>query len=137
KSKNDSEQEEVLIKNSTFSRPVESKPSDSPAETKNEPAATQQTSDFSNRKGVKTVGKIDLDNLNQRTKPDKNKPAAEVKEEVKATPERAVEKEPAEAPSAEVAKPAEEIAKAEAPKTKKEEPAAVAEPTKKEEPTPA
>ncbi len=67
------ETEEVLIKNSTFGPPA-AKEQD---KADNQPS---ESTDFSNRKGVKVVGKIDLDNLNQRTKPDKNKPADKPKE---------------------------------------------------------
>jgi len=77
----ESEAEEVLIKNSTFSPPAETRskeqekyPQEVPSEDK--PSTAKET-DFSNRKGVKVVGKIDLDNLNQRTKPEKEKPKEE------------------------------------------------------------
>jgi len=78
-----SETEEVLIKNSTFSPP----PS---VEAKNKIQEKQPVSDVQDdktdnsntetRKGVKVVGKIDLDNLNHRTKTEKAKPAVEQEE---------------------------------------------------------
>lgn len=72
--------EEILIKNSTFSPPVE------PAkEEKETPQKTEKDEDSSvTHKGVKVVGKIDLDSLKQRGKPNKPKreePSNDKKEE--------------------------------------------------------
>jgi len=117
KSSKETEPEEVLIKNSTFSPPVEPKSKEqenSPQEgSSEEKAPITQESDFSNRKGVKVVGKIDLNNLNQRTKPDKAKP----KEERQAEKELEPEVKPTPAPEV---KQAEEI-KQETPQTPEKE----------------
>src|SRR5690554_5314162 len=87
------ETEEVLIKNSSFGPPA-AKEQD---KADNQPS---ESTDISNRKGVKVVGKIDLENLNQRTKPDKNKPTDKPEE---SKPEPKIESAP-------------EVAKAEEPK---------------------
>src|SRR5690606_6199831 len=92
------ETEEVLIKNSSFGPPV-AKEQDKAEKQPSEPT------DISNRKGMKVVGKIDLDNLNQRTKPEKNKQAEKVEEssiepETKPLSEAAKTEEPKEVPAA-------------------------------------
>ena len=88
----DFEQEEILIKNvNPFTPPAVEKPK---AETQ-EPVATEPKSDESALPGVKVVGKINLDDLNSKTRPDKKSPepekpvaipapAAKVEEPVKA-----------------------------------------------------
>ncbi|TCK82817.1 translation initiation factor IF-2 [Albibacterium bauzanense] len=88
-----SETEEVLIKNSTFSPPSVEKNKEQenlPLSTTTEEDKAEDT-EASTRKGVKVVGKIDLKNLNQRTKPEKAKPSTEQVEkenkvELKPTP---------------------------------------------------
>src|SRR5690606_9743404 len=92
----ETETEEVLIKNSTFSPPAETKTTEQEQSSQEKPSeqktSTQET-DFSNRKGVKVVGKIDLNNLNQRTKPEKAKPKEEEKP-AESVPEAKVSPEP-------------------------------------------
>ena len=114
----DFEQEEILIKNvSTYTPPplVVEKPKPAPAE----PVAEQPKADDVALPGVKIVGKINLDDLNPKVRPDKKpaeteKPVAQVQPEPK-TPQVA------------------ELVKAQEPK-----PEPVAEPVKEiEKPTPA
>jgi len=108
KSASETETEEILIKNSTFSPPAETKDKEeqSPQEDPSEGKPNTQETDFSNRKGVKVVGKIDLNNLNQRTKPEKTKPKEEKPieniSEVKASPAPEVKEMPKVEPIAEV-----------------------------------
>src|SRR5690606_5734896 len=92
-SNKETETEEILIKNSTFSPPAETKNKEQSSKEKEEPSEEKSNTpeaDFSNRKGVKVVGKIDLNNINQRTKPEKAKPKEEKPieniPEVKASP---------------------------------------------------
>jgi translation initiation factor IF-2 len=67
------EQEEILIKNaSSYAPPAVEKPKPAPAE----PVADQPKADDGSLPGVKVVGKINLDDLNSKTRPDK-KPEAE------------------------------------------------------------
>ena len=131
--KNDSEQEEILIKNTGSSLSIEKTPE--PAENEVKAAAKAEDSTTSTP-GVKIVGKIDLDSLNSKTRPDKRNKEEQVspapiapKEEVPEAPvsvkEPEVEK-PApvkEEPKKEVPVPA-PVAKAEEPKAElpKEEP---------------
>ncbi|MHB1177543.1 MAG: translation initiation factor IF-2 [Daejeonella sp.] len=70
----DFEQEEILIKNisSYTPPPAIEKPKPAPAE----PVAEQPKPDDGTLRGVKVVGKINLDDLNSKTRPDK-KPEAE------------------------------------------------------------
>jgi len=76
----DFEQEEILIKNvNSFTPPVVEKPKTEVLETE----ATPPKPEEGVLPGVKVVGRIDLDNLNTRTRPDKKtpepaKPVAEV-----------------------------------------------------------
>jgi len=124
----ESEAEEVLIKNSTFSPPAETRSKEqekSPQEVSSEEkTSTAKETDFSNRKGVKVVGKIDLDNLNQRTKPEKEKPKEEKPVESKpeakvVAPEPEVVITPETKPAPETKK-TEEVIKEEAPAKKAE-----------------
>jgi len=70
----DFEQEEILIKNvNPFTPPVVEKPKAEPQEPViNEPKAEEGT-----LPGVKVVGKINLDDLNSKTRPDKKSPEPE------------------------------------------------------------
>ncbi|MES3019828.1 MAG: translation initiation factor IF-2 [Bacteroidota bacterium] len=100
----DFEQEEILIKNvSSYSPPVVEKPKPAPAE----PVAEQPKADDGALPGVKIVGKINLDDLNSKTRPEKKPaetetPAADAKPEVPAAP-KAAEPVKVEAPKAEPA----------------------------------
>jgi translation initiation factor IF-2 len=68
------EQEEILIKNvSSYTPPVVEKPKPAPVE----PAAEQPKADDGTLPGVKIVGKINLDDLNSKTRPDKKPAEAE------------------------------------------------------------
>ena len=111
----DFEQEEILIKNvSTYTPPplVVEKPKPAPAE----PVAEQPKADEVALPGVKIVGKINLDDLNPKVRPDKKpaeteKPVAQVQPEPK-TPQVA-ELVKAQEPKPEpVAEPVKEIEKA-------------------------
>ncbi|MEJ7692552.1 translation initiation factor IF-2 [Daejeonella sp.] len=110
----DFEQEEILIKNaSSYSPTVVEKPKPAPAK----PAAEQPKADDGALPGVKIVGKINLDDLNSKTRPDKKpaeveKPAAAVQPEAPAAP-KAAEPVKVEAPKSEPA--AEPIKAAEKP----------------------
>ena len=81
----DFEQEEILIKNvNPFTPPVVEKPKTEVLE----PEATKPKPEEGALPGVKVIGKINLDTLNSKTRPDKKssepvKPAAEVKPPVK------------------------------------------------------
>lgn len=114
----DFEQEEILIKNvSSYTPPVVEKPKPAPSA----PAVEPPKADDSALPGVKIVGKINLDDLNSKTRPDKKvaeaeKPAAEVQPEAP----KAAEPVKAEAPKP---KPAAEPVKAE------EKPAEAVKPT--------
>ena len=83
----DFEQEEILIKNvNPFTPPVHEKPKPSPQEP---PVA--ESKEEGSLPGVKVVGKIDLDNLNSKTRPEKKvsepeKPAPLAPEPVPAPP---------------------------------------------------
>ncbi len=83
----DFEQEEILIKNvNPFTPPVHEKPKAAPQEP---PVA--ESKEEGSLPGVKVVGKIDLDNLNSKTRPEKKvsepeKPAAIAPEPVPAPP---------------------------------------------------
>lgn len=83
----DFEQEEILIKNvNPFTPPVHEKPKPSPQEP---PVA--ESKEEGSLPGVKVVGKIDLDNLNSKTRPEKRvsepeKPAPLAPEPVPAPP---------------------------------------------------
>ena len=136
------EQDEILIKNmenvssgldDLVNKEKEEKAE--PAEQQAEPAAEKEESE------VKVVGKIDLDSMNLKTRPDKKAKAEEAKP-AEAAAEPAQEKAPeaAEAPKAEAPaaeKPAEEAPKAEEKAaeetTAKAEPAAETPPAKKED----
>src|SRR5690606_5377894 len=106
----ETEPDEVLIKNSNFSPPAEIKSRDQDKAPKEvSPAEETSTSDEAEtgRRGVKVVGKIDLANLNQRTKPEKAKPVeakAEEKPAVESKPEEKVAQESAHDPTATDAK---------------------------------
>jgi translation initiation factor IF-2 len=119
----DFEQEEILIKNvNPFTPPAVEKPKAEPQE----PVAAEPKSEEGALPGVKVVGKINLDDLNSKTRPDKKipepekpvvtpAPAAKVEEPVKVKepeviPQPAPEKpEPkvVSAPVAEIKEPAE------------------------------
>ncbi len=88
------EQEEILIKNTgSFAQPEKPKP----VEVKPEPVAEVKPEEPG--KGVKIVGKIDLDALNTKTRPEKKtEPAAEVKPAPKPV-EKPAEPKPAAAPA--------------------------------------
>ncbi|SKB70117.1 translation initiation factor IF-2 [Daejeonella lutea] len=114
----DFEQEEILIKNvSSYTPPIVEKPKPAPAEA----AAEKPKADDGALPGVKIVGKINLDDLNSKTRPDKkpseaDKPAAEIKPEVPAAPKAAEpvkseepKAQPAAEPVKEVEKPAEAV----------------------------
>src|SRR6476660_702072 len=114
----DFEQEEILIKNvSSYTPPVVEKPKPAPAEA----AAEKPKADDGALPGVKIVGKINLDDLNSKTRPDKKpaeaeKPVAEIKPEVPAAPTAAEpvkaeepKAQPAAEPVKEVEKPAEAV----------------------------
>lgn len=81
----DFEQEEILIKNvNPFTPPVVEKPKDDALE----PETKQPKSEEGTLPGVKVVGRIDLGNLNSKTRPDKksqepSKPVVEIKPETK------------------------------------------------------
>jgi translation initiation factor IF-2 len=76
------EQEEILIKNvNPFTTPVVEKP--------NEAALVEPTPDEGSLPGVKVVGKIDLNQLNSKTRPEKKNPEPE-----KPAPVAVVEPEP-------------------------------------------
>jgi len=89
----DFEQEEILIKNvNPFTPPAVEKPKAEPQE--QQPVAAEPKSEESALPGVKVVGKINLDDLNSKTRPDKKSqepekpvavpaPAAKVEEPVK------------------------------------------------------
>jgi translation initiation factor IF-2 len=80
--RNEDEQEEILIKNagSAIAKPVI-------ATEKEEPAVeSAPKSDTSNSPGVKIVGKIDLDSLNSKTRPDKKAKEEKVEEVAKPAP---------------------------------------------------
>jgi len=124
----DFEHEEILIKNvNSYTPPVVEKPKPAPAE----PAAEQPKGDDSALPGVKIVGKINLDNLNSKTRPDKKsaedqKPVAETPPVVPVAPE-AVKPVKVEEPKSEpVAEPVKE----------KETPAVVAKPVEELEEKP-
>lgn len=107
----DFEPEEILIKNvNPFTPPVVEKPKAAPQE----PAVIEPKAEEGALPGVKIVGKIDLDNLNSKTRPEKKAPE----------PEKpvVVEPEPVPAPPAPVKEPEPEIIK-----EVKAEPAPVAE----------
>lgn len=75
----DFEQEEILIKNvNPFTPPLTEKPKAAPQE----PAVTESKPEEGTLPGVKVVGKIDLDNLNSKTRPDKKVPEPEKPAEV-------------------------------------------------------
>ncbi|HEY1010265.1 MAG: translation initiation factor IF-2 [Daejeonella sp.] len=107
----DFEQEEILIKNvSSYTPPVVERPKSAPAE----PAAEQQKPDEGALPGVKIVGKINLDDLNSKTRPDKKpveaekpavQPEAPVAPPVPAEPVKAAE------PKAEPVEPVKEVEK--------------------------
>ncbi len=117
----DFEQEEILIKNvNPFTPPVVEKPKAEPQE----PVVAESKPEEGALPGVKVVGKINLDNLNSKTRPDKKvpepekptpAPAAKVEEPVKVKePEVIPQPVPEEvlpkvetAPAAEVKEPAE------------------------------
>jgi translation initiation factor IF-2 len=138
--KREEEAEEILIKNTGYTPPVV-------AEVKTEePKQEIVKDDTSSTPGVKIVGKIDLDSLNSKTRPDK-KSFKEQAQEAKAAAKPAVKEEPkqevlevkpvieekpkpVETPKVET--PAVEVPKTEAPKQEKE---VVAE-SKKEEVAP-
>ncbi len=131
----DFEQEEILIKNvSSYSPPAAEKPKPVPAE----PVAEQPKADDGTLPGVKIVGKINLDDLNSKTRPDKKpaeaeKPAAEVQPEAPAAP-KAVEpvkvEEPKAEPVAETVKDVEKPAEVVKPVEDVEKPQPAAELTK-------
>ncbi len=105
----DFEQEEILIKNvSSYTPPVVEKPKPAPAE----PVAEQPKADDGTLPGVKIVGKINLDDLNSKTRPDKKPVEAEKPAAQTETPSAPVEvPEPVKAPEPK-AEPA-EVVKAE------------------------
>ncbi|MGB4399970.1 MAG: translation initiation factor IF-2 N-terminal domain-containing protein, partial [Daejeonella sp.] len=84
----DFEQEEILIKNvSSYTPPVVEKPKPAPAE----PVAEQPKVEVGALPGVKIVGKINLDDLNSKTRPEKKaaeaeKPVVEIKPEAPVAP---------------------------------------------------
>ncbi|WP_423148714.1 translation initiation factor IF-2 [Rubrolithibacter danxiaensis] len=122
KTPKDFEQEEILIKNAGHFAPsaTNEKPKQEPV--KEEPAKEDKP-DEGTLPGVKVVGKIDLDNLNSRNRPEKKEEKQPIAEEEKAP----------EAPSVPVR---EEAKEAEPVKTVAEEKAPAAE-DKKEEPVSA
>lgn len=70
----DFEQEEILIKNvNPFTPPAVEKPKAEPQE----PVATEPKSEEGALPGVKVVGRINLDDLNSKTRPDKKSPEPE------------------------------------------------------------
>lgn len=91
KSDKGSETEEILIKNSAFSPPPVEKTKKEPENLPlphNEEDKVEDTKAGTHR-GVKVVGKIDLNNLNPRTKHEKVRPSTEVvekKEEIESKP---------------------------------------------------
>jgi translation initiation factor IF-2 len=126
----DFEQEEILIKNiSSYTPPAIEKPKPAPVE----PVVIQAKADDGALPGVKVVGKINLDDLNSKTRPDKKpaeteKPAAVAQPEVPASlkvkePEKITEPVKVAEPKAEssaeavkVEKPSEEEKPVETPK---------------------
>lgn len=87
----DFEQEEILIKNiSSYTPPPVEKPKAEPAE----PASGKPAVDEPALPGVKVVGKINLDDLNSKTRPEKKPAEAEKPAEVK-QPEAAAVPRPA------------------------------------------
>ncbi|WP_214073785.1 translation initiation factor IF-2 [Mucilaginibacter sp. dw_454] len=114
----DFENEEILIKNAgnfTAAPPAPEKPAPAPVTPAAAPEPVKAEESTDERRGVKVVGKIDLDNLNA-------KPAEKAKEEPKA-PEPVAEVKPVPAPAPEAPKAPEPVAEVkpvvatEAPKT--------------------
>ncbi len=117
----DDEPEEILIKNTGSA-----KPSPSVQTEQAPPAKEEAVSDSSHTNpGVKIVGKIDLDNLNSKTRPDKRAKEEKVEEPVKSPPVEELKKpEEIVQPEPEIKKPEPELAPApvvEAPKEEKKE----------------
>lgn len=136
--KQDFENEGVLIKNlHSYTPPVEKPKEEKPAEEKPvvEPVKTPEPSAAKEEEGslpgVKIVGKIDLNSLNTKTRPDKKEEPAPVVEPKKETPAPVVETPKPQEPVAETPMP---VVEEKAPV--KEEPAPVVE-AKKETPAPA
>ncbi len=112
--KREEEAEEILIKNTGYTPPVV------PEVKKEEPKQEIVREDTSSNPGVKIVGKIDLDSLNSKTRPDKKsfkeqaqESKAAVKPEVKEEPKQEVVEEK---PVIEEKPKQEETIKAETPK---------------------
>ncbi|MFB5945695.1 translation initiation factor IF-2 [Albibacterium profundi] len=131
-----SDSEEILIKNSTFTPPVE--PAKEQAKTPQEPVKEEDTT--STHKGVKVVGKIDLDSLkrSKSTKPKTEKAEEAKKEDAKEAESKEVDAvAPEEAPIESKAPEAPSIKEQEEKqdKEKEEEKARSAEETKAEAPT--
>ncbi len=121
--KNDSDLEEILIKNTGSSPAIEKKPEVVENEVK-APVKTEEVA--SSAPGVKIVGKIDLDSLNSKTRPDKRNKEEQVSPAPVAQKEEVVAAAPVKEPEAEKPTPVKEEPKEEvsvkAPEPKVEEP---------------
>ena len=144
--KQDFENEGILIKNlHSYSPPAEKPKEEKPVEAKPaepakpvEPAAAKE--EESSLPGVKIVGKIDLNNLNTKTRPDKKEepaPVVETKKEISAVAqapkveakvEQPKEEKPAPAPVEELKAPVQETKIEEKPKVEEPNPVAPAAP---------
>jgi translation initiation factor IF-2 len=102
----DVEQEEILIKNAgTFTPPPVIEITPEPTiEVETAEIKSQENQDEQSLPGVKIVGKINLDDFNKKTRPDKKKeePAIEDKPEAAAVPESIIEEQIKEEPKEEI-----------------------------------